>query len=192
MPDVPRAVPDMRPASRLAGSAFKGLFSAARPSTAQPSHTRTSLAAVIEVDLNPPGGSLPAQELSQDALPQPEVARPPAVKPSGRLAGNALKFLGPSAGAVRRPRSAHTLAAGIRTAGHSKSASEAGKDSSTTQQAVQRSSEATPAAGPSGTGLSSQQTAGSNTAERKSAAAGKPSGKLAGHALKALATAAPR
>ncbi|KAK9847642.1 hypothetical protein WJX84_005900 [Apatococcus fuscideae] len=98
IPEVPRAVPDMRPVSRLAGAALKGLLAKARSSTAPPSHTSTSLAAVIEIDANPPAGRPGEQEGSASMPQQPESTPLPTVKPSGRLAGSAFKALGSSAG----------------------------------------------------------------------------------------------
>ena len=175
--EVHRAVPDMRPASRLAGAALKGLLLSAQSATAQPPQTHTSLAAVIQVDSNSPVGPVEGLEAASAVSNQPATFPQPAAKPSGRLAGNALKALGPSANTARRPRSAASASGAAQlSAFHS---------------AAQHSPEA---GGMSG---ASQLEAGELTAAdvpspTPSAGVLMPSGKLASSALKALGTAAPR
>ena len=179
-----RAVPDMKPASRLAGSAFRGLFSNAKSPAARPLATQqTSLAAVIHVQpANGPMGINDRTHPASDSLDNDseshahdssnEHATMTKARPSGRMAGSALRALGPSG---RQPgRAASQLASPPASA----AASAAGPDSLQAQEFSQGS---VAAARPD------QQ-----LPQKPPAGAVKPGGKLAGNALRALASGSSR
>lgn len=171
----------MRPASRLAGTALKGLMLSAKPATARPIQTHSSLAAVIQVGSNAPAGPAEGFQAASTASNQPEASAQPAAKPSGRLAGSALKALGPSANTARRPTSAASASGAPQLSAFQSAAHSAGEHSNDVLGATR------------GTQSEAQEPADAGFLSQKpSAAVLVPSGKLAGSALKALGTAGPR
>ena len=199
-----RVVPDMQPASRLAGSAFKGLFAKSPPAGTKANATvQSSTPAVtaplpidpacndswadplVDASAHPLEPSLQAR--SAASAPQPRL------KPSGRLAGNALRALGSSRTRQTLPVASHAAssvgpaASGPLAPPPSNAAADAGPASPVPADCDAHSHAASRAA----SDAPSEQ-AFDDRLQQKARGTTRLSGKLAGSALRALSSETSR